>query len=80
MFCIIMLHVSLRGEQMPTLYAAFKGSGIMTHIGNTPTQFLCNEAYWYLLKKCNCHALFFHVPSIKYVTEDFIAKIRAVLC
>lgn len=161
MFCVMMLHVSLRGEQMPTLYAAFKGngnsankivrsldgdklfltnsygglkkdidnvndtydlvymfgldkalkgnvrvestarkdgvclysdvdfhsiatelnqSGIMTQIGNTPTQSLCNEAYWHMLKKYNCHVLFFHVPSIKYITEDFIAKVSAVLC
>lgn len=55
-------------------------SGIKTHIGNTPTQSLCNEAYWHMLKKYNCHVLFFHVPSIKYATEDFIAKISAVLC
>lgn len=112
MFCVMMLYVSLRGEQMPTLYAAFKGNGnsankivrgldgdklFLTNsygglkkdidnvndtydLGNTPTQSLCNEAYWYMLKKCNCHVLFFHVPSIKYITEDFIAKISAVLC
>lgn len=55
-------------------------SGIMTQTGNTPMQSLCNEAYWHMLKKYNCHVLFFHVPSIKYITEDFIAKISAVLC
>lgn len=54
-------------------------SGIMTHIRNTPTQSLCNEAYWHMLKKYNCHVLFFHVPSIKYITEDFIEKIKTVL-
>ncbi len=54
-------------------------SGIMTHIGNTPIQSLCNEAYWYMLRKYNCHALFFHVPSIKYITEEFIEKVRTVL-
>lgn len=53
-------------------------SGIMTHIGNTPIQSLCNEAYWYMLRKCNCHALFFHVSSIKYITEEFIEKVRTV--
>lgn len=55
-------------------------SGIMTQIGNTPMQSLCNEAYWHMLKKYNCHVLFFHVPSIKYITEDFIRKVSAVLC
>ena len=50
-------------------------NGIITDIGNTPTQYLCNEAYWYMLRKFNCHVIFFHVPSIKYITENFIEKI-----
>ena len=54
-------------------------SGIVTNIGNTPTQSLCNEAYWYMLKKYNCHVIFLHVPSIKYITEAFIEKVRTVL-
>ena len=54
-------------------------NGIITDIGNTPTQYLCNEAYWYMLRKFNCHVIFFHVPSIKYITENFIEKIRSVL-
>ena len=54
-------------------------SGITASIGNTPTQSLCNEAYWYMLRKCNCHVVFFHVPSTKYITENFIEKIRSVL-
>lgn len=49
-------------------------------LGNTPMQSLCNEAYWHMLKKYNCHVLFFHVPSIKYITEDFQRKVSAVLC
>lgn len=54
-------------------------TGIITYIGNTPSQSLCNEAYWYMLRKFNCHVIFFHVPSIKYITEDFIEKVRTVL-
>lgn len=54
-------------------------NGIITNIGNTPIQSLCNEAYWYMLRKCNCHVIFIHVPSKKYVTEDFIEKVRAAL-
>ena len=53
--------------------------GIITDIGNTPIQSLCNEAYWHMLKKYNRQAVFFHVPSIKYITEDFIEKIKASL-
>lgn len=54
-------------------------NGIITNIGDTPTRSLCNEAYWYMLRKYNCHVIFIHVPSIKYVTEDFIGKVRAAL-
>lgn len=54
-------------------------NGIIADIGNTPTQYLCNEAYWYMLRKFNCHVIFFHVPSIKYITENFIEKIISVL-
>lgn len=54
-------------------------NGIITNIGNTPSQSLCNEAYWYMLRKCSCHVIFIHVPSIRYVTEDFIGKVRAAL-
>ena len=54
-------------------------NGIITNIGNTPIQSLCNEAYWYMLRKCNCQVIFIHVTSKKYVTEDFIEKVRAAL-
>ena len=54
-------------------------NGIITYTGNLATQSLCNEAYWYMLRKYNCRVVFIHVPSIRYVTEDFIGKIRAVL-
>ena len=53
--------------------------GIITNTSNTPTQSLCNEAYWYMLRKYNYHVIFFHVPSIKYITEDFIEKVRAAI-
>ena len=53
--------------------------GINTTIGNMPIQSLCNEAYWYMLRKYNCHVVFFHVPSIKYITDIFIEKVKKVL-
>lgn len=53
--------------------------GIVVNIGKIPTHYLCNEAYWYMLRKFDCHVVFFHVPSIKYITEEFMEKIRTVL-
>lgn len=54
-------------------------AGITAHLGITPVPSLCNDAYWHMLKKFHRHATFFHVPSIKYITEDFIEKIKIVL-
>lgn len=53
--------------------------GIKTSIGNAPIRSLCNEAYWYMLRKYNCHVVFLHVPSIKYITESFIERVQSAL-
>ena len=53
--------------------------GIITSTGNTPAQSLFNEAYWYMLRKYHCHAVFLHVPSVKYITESFIESVQAAL-
>lgn len=53
--------------------------GISANIGNKPTNYLCNEAFWYMLKKYNNHVVFFHVPSIKYIDESFIGKMKDIL-
>lgn len=64
---------------IPSIALALNKSGMITYMGNTPIQSLCNEAYWHMLKKYNCHVVFFHVPSIKYITDSFIDKVRTVL-
>ena len=51
-------------------------NGIAVSIGTTPTKYLCNEAYWYMLNKYDNRVVFFHVLSIKYITEEYIAKIK----
>lgn len=62
-----------------SIAAKLNKNGIVTNISNLPTHYLCNEAYWYMLRKFNGHVVFFHVPSIKYITEDFIEKVRTAL-
>lgn len=37
---------------------------------------LCNDAYFFMLEKFNRRAAFFHVPSAKYISEDFIEKMK----
>ena len=62
-----------------SIAAKLNKSGIVANIGNVPTHYLCNEAYWYMLRKFDGHVVFFHVPSIKYITEDFMEKVRTAL-
>ncbi len=78
--------VAVRGDEylysdmnFNSIAAKLNKNGIVANIGNTPTNYLCNEAYWHMLRKFNCHVAFFHVPSIKYITENFIEKVKIVL-
>lgn len=59
-----------------TIKAKLNQNGIVANIGNAPTKYLCNEAYWYMLRKYDNHVVFFHVPSIKYINEEFIEKMK----
>ena len=40
-------------------------AGIKSTLSDTPTHFLCNEAYWYLLEKYRGRAMLIHIPTIK---------------
>lgn len=40
-------------------------AGIKSTVSDTPTRFLCNEAYWYLLEKYRGKAVLIHIPTIK---------------
>lgn len=49
------------------------------HIGytvsETPTQYLCNEAYYRMMQKVRCPVLFIHIPTMKNMTGDFFEKL-----
>lgn len=72
----VYLHSDL---DLETIAGKLNDIGIVASVENAPMQSLCNEAFWHMLRKCNGHVVFFHVPSIKYITETFIEKIRTVL-
>ena len=40
-------------------------TGIKNSISKTPTHYLCNEAYWYLLERYRGKAVLIHIPTIK---------------
>ena len=45
-------------------------------ISETPTQYLCNEAYWYALQKFEGRVVFIHIPTLKNFDENFISKMK----
>ena len=53
--------------------------GVGNCISNTPTHYLCNEAYWFSLQKYKGKAVFFHIPTIKNISDDFLEKMKKVL-
>ena len=50
--------------------------GIGNVISETPTHYLCNEAYWYALQKFEGKAIFIHIPTLKNIDENLISKIK----
>jgi len=51
-------------------------TGIVNVISETPTHYLCNEAYWYALQKFEGKAVFIHIPTLKNIEENFISKMK----
>ena len=64
---------------LETIKTNLNENGIAAGIGTTPTKYLCNEAYWYMLNKYDNRVVFFHVPSIRYITEEYIANIKKAI-
>ena len=61
------------------LVESLKKAGIDSYISEEPTAYLCNEAYWQILKKFEGRAVFIHIPTIKHIDERFIDDMRLAL-
>ena len=44
-------------------------SNVKCTISQKPTQYLCNEAYWYMLEKYKGNAVLIHIPTMKNFTD-----------
>ena len=53
----------------------FRANGVKNYISNTPTKYLCNDAYYRMLERVSGNAVFIHIPSIKHISYDFIDAI-----
>ena len=47
-----------------------KKEGLKCKLSENPTHYLCNEAYYYMLKKACRRALFIHIPPLKYFSNE----------
>ena len=57
-----------------TLSKRLHDHGIKHHISNTPTQYLCNWAYYHMLRK-NRNTVFIHIPSIRGMDDAFMKQL-----
>ena len=62
-----------------TILEKLKASGIKACVSESPTQYLCNEAYWELLRKFGGRAVLIHMPTIRYNDVSWPAKIQQAL-
>ena len=75
----------LHGDLLTTkLYAdqlarGFRENGISCDISDTPTHYLCNDAYFKMLQKTNGKAVFVHIPGSRCMTQELMAGILKTL-
>ena len=60
------------------LSAQLNAVGISNYLSDMPTHYLCNAAYWYLLRKFNGNAVLVHIPSIKNIDENLMKSLKTV--
>ena len=60
-------------ESLRERFASFM---IKSEISSTPTKYLCNEAYWYLLEKYKENVVLIHIPTRKNFKEEWISSVK----
>ena len=50
-------------------------NGVKSCVSNTPTKYLCNDAYYRMLERVNGNAVFIHIPGIKHISSELIAGV-----
>ena len=61
-----------------TLEKVIKDSGVSYTISNKPTAYLCNAAYYHMLKK-NRNTIFIHIPSIQGMNDVLMNKLLKII-
>ncbi len=63
-------------EKVKEQFASFR---IKAEILNTPTKYLCNDAYWYLLEKYKGNAVLIHIPTVKNFKEEWMSDVKKAI-
>ena len=61
------------------LAESVNAAGIQAVVSESPTAYLCNEAYWHALNKFSGRAVFIHIPTIKHMDEHLTEVMKLVL-
>ena len=64
------------GIALENISGSLEKAGIKNCISDTPSHYLCNEAYWHALRKFNGKVVFIHIPTIKNIDDSFIDKMK----
>ena len=70
-------YISSRFDLMD-LKEKFKNYNVGFSISTKPTHYLCNAAYYHMLKR-NLNTIFIHIPSLKGMNDDLMNKLLYVL-
>lgn len=60
-----------------SLESKLNESNISYYISKAPTKYLCNAAYYHMLKK-NPNTVFIHIPSLKGMNETLMNKLSDI--
>ena len=71
------LHGDMLSTVLPTsqMIERFVKNAINCEISDRPTYYLCNDAYYRMLRKTNGKAMFVHIPGSRYMTDELMACI-----
>lgn len=65
------------GFDIHNLETRLKGTGISCSTSDKPTRYLCNAAYYHMLKK-NLNAIFIHIPSLRGMSIELMNNLIKV--
>lgn len=53
-------------------------NGVRSSISDSPTKYLCNDAYFRMLERVNGNAVFIHIPSGKNMSPQLLDSLKSV--